>query len=278
MSRWTLVLTGTGTSHGNPLWGHREWWSEDPRDHRRRSGAMLLADDGRVVLIDLGPDLAYQLRDPFRRWDGVCYPEDCIMRCDGVLLTHDHADHCHGLNELRQLNRLMRGAEIVIHGHASHLQAVRGMFPYAFVIGPEAYHLGKPSLLTRAQIDGQPFAVAGLPLVMVPLDHGPAGRVSGFRCGPFAYLTDMKLLPAASDQYLQNLDLLVMNVLRDEPHATHQCWAEAMAVLARLRPRRTVLTHVGPEVRFAAWADRLSPTLELAVDGWHASLELPDAR
>jgi phosphoribosyl 1,2-cyclic phosphodiesterase len=70
MARWTFTVTGCGTSHGNPMWGVPAMWSDDPRDRRRRSGGLLRADDGRVVLIDCGPDLAHQLTDPYRDWTG----------------------------------------------------------------------------------------------------------------------------------------------------------------------------------------------------------------
>src|SRR3954466_15505408 len=105
MPAWELIITGCGTSHGNPPWGLPGAWSEDPRDRRRRSGALLRGPRGQVLLIDAGPDLMYQLRDPDLTWDGVTYPTGSVVRCDGVLLTHDHADHVNGLNDLRHLNR-----------------------------------------------------------------------------------------------------------------------------------------------------------------------------
>ena len=98
MAEWELILTGTGTSHGNPPWGNPNIWSNDPRDHRRRSGAILKGPGGEVILIDAGPDLMHQLRDPYKRTSMYDYPTDCICRCDGVLITHDHADHCHDVD------------------------------------------------------------------------------------------------------------------------------------------------------------------------------------
>jgi phosphoribosyl 1,2-cyclic phosphate phosphodiesterase len=264
---WRIVLTGTGTSHGNPPWGRPEWWSDDPRDLRRRSGAVLLGPSGQVILIDVGPDLMHQMRDPFRTWDGRSYPADCIVRCDGVLLTHDHADHCHGLNDLRHLNRLMDGQGITIHGHRSHLDAVQQMFPYCFGGGSDAYRWSRPAIRAEPIEDGAPRTVAGLTITAVAMSHGTAGRTTGFRCGSMAYLTDLKVLPLEADPHLGGLDLLVMNMLREDLHPTHQNWDEAQAVIARLRPRRTVLTHMGPEVRHAAWVDRLGADVVMAVDG-----------
>jgi phosphoribosyl 1,2-cyclic phosphate phosphodiesterase len=274
MPAWELVITGCGTSHGNPPWGLPALWSEDPRDARRRSGALLRHPDGRVILIDTGPDLAHQLRDPTRTWDGRRYPADCIVRCDGVLLTHDHADHVHGINDLRHLNRLMRdSAPIPIYGAVEHLRSVQAMFPYCFAEPDALYSLGSPALRAVPVPDGEPWEVAGRPVLAFPMSHGAAGRTTGFRCGAMAYLTDLKVLPNACDALLADLDLLVLDMLREAPHSTHLCWREAEAIIARLRPRRTVLTHMGHEVRFAAWQDRLPAGVEMAVDGWRAPVD-----
>jgi phosphoribosyl 1,2-cyclic phosphate phosphodiesterase len=266
---WELVITGSGTSHGSPMWGVPDWWSGDPRDHRRRSGALLRGPDGQVLLFDCGPDLAHQMRDPYGDWDGSSYPARCITRCDGVLLTHDHADHCHGINDLRHLNRLMGGTGITIHGHDTHLAQLRAMFPYCFGAGEDTYRLSKPALHTRPLVDGVPVHLAGMAVTPFAMSHGPAGRVTGYRCGGMAWLTDVKELPAAADHLLQGLDLLAVNMLRAEPHPTHACWDETRAIIERLHPRRAVLIHMGPEVRHADWTGRLPPTVAMAVDGWH---------
>ena len=276
MEQWEIIITGCGTSHGNPPWGYPALWSDDPRDLRRRSGAVLLGPGGRVVLIDVGPDLMHQMRDPDRTWDGVSYPLRSIVRCDAVLLTHEHADHAHGLNDLRHLNRLMKGTPIPILGNAAHLEAVVEMFPYCFGRTLEFYQHGSPTLTTVALADYAPTTVAGLPVVAFPMSHGPGGRTTGFRCGGLAYLTDLKELPAEADAWLTGLDLLVLDMLREEPHTTHLCWAEAQAIIARLRPRRTVLTHMGYEVRYAAWAPRLPAGVTMAIDGLRLGFAVAD--
>jgi len=270
---WQIVITGCGTSHGNPPWGQPTHWSSDPRDRRRRSGAMLFGPDGAVVLIDTGPDLAHQLRDPDLSWDGTSYPAACVTRIDAVLLTHDHADHSHGLNDLRHVNRLMGMRSIPIYGDREHLEALGAMFPYCFGFGEQAYQGYRPTLRQVALIDDEPLVIAGLTVIPFAMSHGPAGRTTGFRCGGLGYLTDLKDLPAAADAHLQELDLLVLDMLREAPHETHLCWAEAQAIIARLRPRATVLTHMGYEVRYAEWEARLPAGVTMARDG----LRLPFA-
>lgn len=271
---WELIITGCGTSHGNPAFGLPGDWSTDPRDARRRSGAVLRGPDGQVVLIDVGPDLLHQLRDPLANWDGRSYPVDCITRCDGVLLTHDHADHSHGLNDLRHLNRLMRRAKdpvtsIAIHGHPGHLEELQRMFPYCFGDGSAGpYTLASPALICRELVDGTATTIVGLEVIPFAMSHGLAGRTTGFRCGSLAYLTDLKELPATADAHLQGVEILVLDMLRETLHPTHLNWDEARGIIARLAPRRTVLTHMGTEVIYAEWQARLPPGVEMAVDGW----------
>lgn len=267
MDNWQLVITGCGTSHGNPPWGWPEQWSADPRDRRRRSGAMLRGPQGQVLLIDAGPDLAAQCRDPYARWDGLSYPSDGIVRCDGVLLTHVHADHCHGLNELRHLNRLMRGTSIAIHGEAGHLAELERMFGYCFGDPACSYRMANPALVSVPVQDFQTFECAGLPVLALPASHGPAGRVTAWRCGRLGYCTDCKSLPEETLAALAGIDLLVLGLLREQEHPTHMNRVEALAVVERLRPARTVFVHMGHELRYADMAAMLPAGCELAYDG-----------
>ena len=272
MDQWQIVITGCGTSHGNPPWGVPEWWSDDPKDHRRRSGALLLGPQDQVILIDTGPDLMHQLRDPFKRWDGVHYPDDCITRCAAVLLTHDHADHAHGLNELRHLNRLMNGNGIPIYGNEQHLYEVTRMYPYCFSTSDaDIYQLATPLLQTVHVDDFSSVEVCGLPVTLFPMSHGPYGRVSGMRIGNLVYCTDCKTIPEESVACMHGAEVLVLDMLREKEHVSHFNWAEAAAVIERVQPQRTVLVHMGHEVRHAEWTERLSQGVEMGFDGWHAT-------
>lgn len=267
MTAWEIIITGCGTSHGNPPWGYPALWSDDPRDMRRRSGAVMRGPAGQVILIDVGPDLAWQMRDPLRTWDERSYPLDCIVRCDAVLLTHDHADHSNGINDLRHLNRLMHGQCIPMYGHPEHLHALEMAFPYCFGNREEVYALGSPAVVGVPLLSGASAVVAGVRISAVRMSHGPAGHTTGYRCGALAYLTDLKMLPEEAYPQLQGLDLLVLDMLREEPHPTHLCWAEAQEIIARVAPKRTVLTHMGHEIRYHAWESRLPAGVTMAVDG-----------
>jgi len=270
---WEIVITGCGTSHGNPPWGYPELWSDDPKDLRRRSGAVLKGPRGEVLLIDAGPDLMHQMRDPYRTWQGPGYPERCVARCDGLLLSHVHADHCHGINDLRHFNRLMHGESIPVYAHSDHLEQLMAMFPYCFGGRDEIYHIGSPALSARALVDGVPTGICGADLISFAMSHGPGGRTTGFRIGGMAYLTDLKELPHEQDQLLQGLDLLVLDMLRDDLHPTHLNLVEALEIVARLRPTRTVLTHLGHEVRHGELSARLPSGVEAAYDGWNAPFD-----
>jgi phosphoribosyl 1,2-cyclic phosphate phosphodiesterase len=265
---WELIITGCGTSHGTPPWGLPEFWSEDPRDHRRRSGAILRKKHGPVILLDTGPDLLYQLRDPYKNWDGVRYPADCITRVDAVLLTHAHADHCHGINELRHINRLMKMTGIPVYGHGPHLDEVRDMFGYCFRDPHEAYHYGSPALQAEAVADFSRFVVAGLPVRTCPVSHGPSGRTTAYRIGDLAYVTDVKAIPEQSAELLAGVDLLVLGMLREQMHPTHCNWEEAEGFIRRLQPKQTLLVHMGYGVHYAEWERWLPAGVQLAWDGF----------
>lgn len=262
-SEWQMVITGCGTSHGNPVFGLPDRWSTDPRDQRRRTAAILRRGT-ESILIDCGPDLLAQLRDPYCTWDGMQYPQYAVTSTLGVLMTHEHADHSHGINDLRLLNRLQK-KPVPVHADQEHLDLLMRQFEYCFA-GDDT-GAWRPGLVGHAFRVGDRLTIDGWPIQTVPLQHGPAGPVTGFRFGDLAYLTDVKTVLTGAWQHLEDLDTLVLGVLREEPHATHLSVSEALEVVQRLRPRRTVFTHLGLEVRYADLAAKLPVGIEPAFDG-----------
>ena len=261
--QWQLVITGCGTSHGNPIIGLPDRWSDDPRDQRRRTAAILQRGE-QSILIDCGPDLLAQLRDPYCSWDGLSYPQYAITSTMAVLMTHEHADHSHGINDLRLLNRLQKKTVPI---YADHVHADKLLTQFAYCFAGDATGAWRPGLEARPFSVGDQLLIDGWPIQTMPLQHGPAGPVTGFRFGDLAYLTDVKTILPDAWQYLDGLDTLVLGVLREEPHATHMHVAEALEVVQRLRPRRCVFTHLGLEVRYADLASRLPVGVEPAFDG-----------
>jgi len=225
-----VTLLGTGTSTGVPSIACecRVCTSEDPRDRRLRSSALLEWSDGTTILIDAGIDCRQQLLTARTR------------RLDAILQTHAHADHSLGLDEVRIFNFREKRA-MPVYGNAETLRQVRRTFWYVFE--KTQYEEGKPKLDLR-EIEPGPFEVAGKRIEAIPLIHGSLD-ILAFRVGRFAYATDALIVPEESIARLEGLDVLVLNALREHPHPTHQSLSEALAVIERCRPARAFLTHVG---------------------------------
>jgi len=202
-----------------------------------------------VVLIDTPTDL----REQALRFG--------LERVDAVLFTHPHADHVFGLDDLRIFNFRQRQA-IPCFGSASTLAALRRTFAYVFEAGQEGG--GKPQL-ELVPVDG-PFEAGGMRFTPLPVAHGTM-EVMAFRIGGFAYVTDCSAIPPGSLAALTDLDVLVLDALRHRPHPTHFTVAEALAVIADLRPRRAILTHIAHDLGHAAVSASLPPGVELGWDG-----------
>lgn len=244
-----LRFLGTGTSMGVPVigCGCAVCTSPDPRNRRTRTSA-LLKTDGKTILIDAGPDFRTQALAAG------------LTALDGVLLTHSHFDHVAGLDDLRPLCHRM--GCVPVYGSERTLADVRERFAYAFV--ETSAGSTRPSLDLRP-IDA-PFTLGGTTITPLPIIHG-TWPITGYRVGNLGYITDASHIPPDTWAQLGDLDVLVLNALRQEPHPTHYSIDQALAVIAELRPRRAYLVHMTHNVEHVTTSAVLPSGVALAYDG-----------
>lgn len=251
-----VLFLGTGTSHGVPMIGCdcAVCRSPDPCDRRARTSA-LLRFDGRQVLIDAPAELRAQ---------ALAFG---LRRIDAVLLTHAHADHVSGLDDLRTFNLWQRSA-IPIYCSPETADTVQRHFSYIW--NGDAYP-GKPNLELR-RVDG-PFELFGRAVAPLTVPHGALTRVTAFRIGRLGYVTDASAVPPEARAGLGGLDVLVLNALRHRPHPSHLSLDEAVAIVADLRPRRAFFTHIAHDLMHAPVNAALPPHIRLAHDGLEIEVE-----
>jgi phosphoribosyl 1,2-cyclic phosphate phosphodiesterase len=216
--------------------------------------SVLLEAGGRLILIDTAPELRLQLVGAG------------VERVDAVLYTHAHADHVHGIDDLRALSVRLGGQGLPVYGPATALAEVRRRFAYIFDGVPAQPGTSKPELSLHPLEPGRPAAIAGFGVLPLELPHGDQ-TVFGYRFGPLAYLTDVKSVPAHLDEQLRGLEVLVLNALWPRPHPLHLSVPEAVAVAQRLGARHTWLTHLTHASSHAALAASLPAGIEPAYDG-----------
>ena len=250
-----LTFLGTGTSFGVPQVGcHcRTCTSTDPRDRRTRASA-LVESEGRLLLIDTSPELRLQLVGAG------------VDRVDAVLYTHAHADHVHGIDDLRAMSVRLGGNGLPVYGPAAALAEVRQRFGYIFDGVPARPGTSKPQLVLQALEPGQATTIAGVEVLPLELPHGDV-TVFGYRFGRVAYLTDVKTVPSSVSAQLAGLDVLVLNALRAQPHPLHLSVPEAIVVAREVGARRTLFTHLTHDVPHAELAASLPAGIEPAYDG-----------
>lgn len=253
-----LTFLGTGTSHGIPAIQCRcaVCCSPDPRDRRTRPSAWVRWR-GASFLIDCAPELRLQA------------VRSNLSRVDAILLTHSHADHLFGLDDVRRFNEI-QAAPLPVFGTAETLAHVRRAYDYVFRVTQAGG--GKPSLELR-EIGPGPLPWSGPPVEAIPVFHG-ALEVMAFRFGSTAYVTDVSRIPSASMARLRGLEVLVLDALRWEPHPTHLTIEQAVQVAAELGARRTYFTHMAHTVAHAETDRGLPPGVRLAYDG--LTVEAPD--
>jgi len=252
MSDMEIIILGSGTSHGVPMIGCRcaVCTSTDPRDHRTRP-SIWVRTGGLHLLIDTAPELRLQ-----------CLANG-IDRVDAVLYTHHHADHVCGLDDVRRFNHINKN-RLPCYGAQRTIDGLRRMFSYAFEHAPNSPH-SKPEI-DLITIDEEPFEIAGVSIIPIPLMHGPM-PVLGFRIGRFAYCTDCSVIPEDSFARLAGVECLILDALRKRPHPTHFSVDEAVAAAQRIGAKETYFTHIAHELPHAATNAELPAGMALGYDG-----------
>jgi phosphoribosyl 1,2-cyclic phosphate phosphodiesterase len=247
-----LTFLGTGTSMGVPVIGCRcaVCTSPNPRNKRLRTSA-LIEIAGLNLLLDAGPDLRQQALAA------------ALTHVDAVLLTHAHADHVSGLDDLRPLNFAQQAA-IPLYGDATTLAFVRERFGYAFVNGSEGST--RPALELIEIQNARPFRIGSVEVLPFDVRHG-TWTITGFRIGRLGYVTDASFIPPASLECLRDLDVLVLNALRLKAHPTHFSVEEAAGIVEDLRPRRALLVHMTHDLDHDTINANLPAYVQLAYDG-----------
>ena len=249
-----MILLGTGTSVGVPAIGCdcAVCTSSNPRNNRTRSGAILGLPNGNL-LFDTSPDLRHQL---LREGIGMVH---------SVVFTHEHADHLHGLDDLR-LFPFVLGHAVPLYCATTVERRIRMVFDYAFDSREPSHAAATPQLQIHS-IATEPFEVLETILQPIPLIHGPNCSVLGYRIGNVAYCTDTNFISESSLELLQGLDCLVLDALRYTTHPTHFSVEEAIAVVERIKPKKTFLTHLSHDLDYESANARLPDHVQLAYDG-----------
>lgn len=256
----SLTILGCGSSGGVPRvaqgWGACD--PTNPRNSRRRCSLLVERKGplGRTLaLVDTSPDLRAQLI------------EADVAHIDGVLITHEHADHTHGVDDLRPIYLAMR-RRLDLYADEPTLRALRRKFDYIF----ETPHGGAypPIANARGLTTGETIVIAGPggPIEATPFEvaHGDISAL-GFRFGGVAYTPDLNGVPAHSLRWLEGLDLWIVDALRYTPHPSHWSLAETLDWIARLQPRRAVLTNLHTDLDYETLRQRLPEGVEPAYDG-----------
>lgn len=252
-----LRFLGTGTSFGIPVIGCScaACTSNDPHDKRSRHGALLQSDDGaRTVLIDTPPELRLQLLDA------------AVTNIDAVWYTHSHADHTHGIDDLRVFSR-SDADPLPTYADEVCAAFLRDKFSYVFDENYQPVGGPKVRLALRTFREYETISVAGFEMLPLALPHGDI-QSFGFRCGDLAYITDAKLLPPATLAALRGVKVLVLNALWfGRAHPTHFTIEEAIRVADELGAERTFLTHLTHRVTHAQLTRELPAHVRPAYDG-----------
>lgn len=252
-----ILFLGTGTSTGVPslCCDCEVCRSDDPRNKRLRASALIL-NNGHHTLIDTSTDLRQQC---------LLYK---VKEIHSVLYTHSHADHVHGIDELRSFNYFNQ-TKIPCYGREETLSAIRRNFSYIF--DGSAQKGGGLPQLSLHQVGDEPFSLGGTTITPLEIIHGRL-MITGYKLNNAAYITDASGIPDETREKLKGLDLLILNSLGFKPHPTHFCLEEALAEVEKIKPKRAILTHINHAYDFEKVNAGLPENVELAYDGMEIEL------
>ncbi|MCX2719483.1 MBL fold metallo-hydrolase [Lentiprolixibacter aurantiacus] len=229
-----ITFLGTGTSQGIPVIGssHPVCLSKNPRDKRLRVSVMVRWDDYNYV-IDCGPDFRQQMLT------------HKVTHLDGILFTHEHADHTAGIDDIRPF--FFRQGDIPIYAHERVVNSLHRRFDYIFA--DENRYPGAPAVSVNRVEKNTPFVIGKLEAMPIEVLHNRL-PVLGYRLGDFAYITDAKTVEEDQIMKLNGLKVLVVNALRKEPHHSHFNLEEALQFVEQVKPERAYFTHISHHMGF----------------------------
>lgn len=267
----TLTFLGSGTSMGVPTLGcscevcasatptEPNRPPASPRNRRTRPSVLVSWQDHNVV-IDTGPDFhAQAIREGIRRVDAVLY-------------THGHADHVLGMDDLRPLS-FHNTNDLPLYADEPTARTIERIFDYTFRTQDRYPTSARVTLHRLASTPGAEVVLFGAQFQRVPVTHGRQ-TITGYRFGSAAYLTDLSDIPDESIPLLANLDVLIIDALRREPHPTHSHLENSIALVERLNPRRAFFTHMSHDLDHAATDATLPPHIRLAYDGLKITFDI----
>lgn len=245
-----VTILGCGTSAGVPIIGNN-WGACDPKEpkNRRLRSSILVQEDDTTLLVDTSPDMRQQLLN--------CN----LQSLTAVLYTHAHGDHCHGIDELRAVNWLIK-KQVAVYADPMTMQELKNRFGYIFD-SPAPDQFYKPAVEPHI-IEG-PFDVGGLTVIPFVQNHGKVTSL-GFRFKDFAYTTDAKALDEDAYAALEGVKVWVVDCVREAEHPTHSHLSQTLEWIARVRPERAYLTHMNNTMDYATLKAKLPPGIEPAYD------------
>jgi len=246
-----LTLLGVGASAGTPVVGCEcsTCQSTNKKNYRTRCSSLFTLKNGKNILIDTSPDLRLQsLREG-------------LTSIDAVLFTHHHADHCHGIDDLRAFCQINK-KQIPLYGNQFSIDELNKKFQYAMA---EPNGFWEVPIL-KPNVINEPIELFGQKIEPIPVFHGRS-LINGYRLGDMAYLTDTSKIPDTSMEQLRNLDVLLLDCLRNEPHPTHFSVKESLEVARELKAKKTILIHMTHDLEYDALSKLLPESIYVGYDG-----------